>query len=76
MKKSGKTIGKKMRRNGEMVTGYKLNFEKVRVNTIRKADRIISTLRKQGRHAYFEPLTVSIMKEDYIVFYWPVRGVI
>ena len=59
-----------------MTTGYKLNFQTVRVNTHGKAKQIIDGLRQAGRHAYFEPFTVGVCKTDYIIFYWTVKGVI
>ena len=59
-----------------MTTGYKLNFTTIRVNSRRKADRIIKGLRQAGRHAYFEPFTDYSLKTDYMVFYWTVKGVI
>lgn len=59
-----------------MTTGYKLNFTTIRVNSRRKADRIISTLRQAGRHAYFEPFVTGCYKTDYVIFYWTVKGVI
>lgn len=59
-----------------MTTGYKLNFATVKVNSRKKADRIIKALRQAGRHAYFEPFTDYSLKTDYIVFYWTVKGVL
>lgn len=59
-----------------MTTGYKLNFQTVRVNTHNKAKQIINGLRKAGRHAYIEPFTDYSLKTDYMVFYWTIKGVI
>lgn len=65
-----------MKGGGEMTTGYKLKFETVRVNSSKKAKKIVSLLREQGRHSFYEPYVTDVMVADYLVFYWTKKGVI
>lgn len=55
-----------------MITGYKLCYETVRVNSRHKAKKIVQKLREQGRHTFFDTLN----KNNYMVYYWTKRGVI
>lgn len=50
-------------------------LESVEVNTRDKAERIIDTLKKQGRNAhYMEFFVGDIRYKNYLVFYWTLKG--
>ena len=57
-----------------MTTGYKLKPEKMRVNSVVKANKIVQDLRWQGRHAFYE--RISAARCEYHVYYWNLKGVI
>ena len=59
-----------------MITGYEPKFKTVRVNSKKKADLIVKSLREQNRHTFYDVFYGFHNKRDYLVYYWTKRGVI
>jgi len=50
-------------------------LESVEVNTRDKAERIIDTLKKQGRNAhYMEFFVGDIRYKNFVIYYWTLKG--